>query len=45
MEPVVGVALVFSMAGLWSRCTILLLSRANIAERKAVRPVRKLDRI
>lgn len=40
MEPMVSMALVFSMTGLWFGCTILVLIRVNNSERRA----RKRDR-
>ena len=45
MEPLVLVALVFALAGLWFGCTILLLSRVNIAERRELRRAQKLERM
>jgi hypothetical protein len=45
MEPLVSIALVFAMALLWVTVTVLLLSRVNREERRALRQERKAWRM
>jgi hypothetical protein len=45
MHPLVSIGLVFLTAFLWLAFTLSLLSRVNAAERRALRRVRKADRM
>jgi hypothetical protein len=45
MEPLVSIALVFVMALLWLAVTVLLLSRINREERRALKQQRKAWRM
>ena len=45
MHPLVSIGLVFLTAFLWLAFTLLMLSRVNAAERRALRRARKADRM